>query len=180
MKDLRNDAARLSFLHDIGIISSEEVVQWADTLIVSEEKPSQALIELSTSSGKMVGDVLRHMAIGADVWSPVEAALPKILQHVLEQPTSAPIVARAFYHIAVTQRYEVPQHFRFILSAEDDFDLAESGVHKADEAYQWFVDDLKAALAKKEPNPESFVTRSRHKTPVEQAQGKPESSPEPK
>jgi len=152
MKDARNDAARLSFLHDVGIVSSDEIVQWADAFIVSEDKPSQELIELSTSSIKSVGDALRHMALGADVWSPIEDALPKVLQHVIDQPTSAPIIARAFYRIAVAQRYEVPEHFRFILCAEDDFNLAESGVYKADEAYQWFVDGLKAAMTRKEPN----------------------------
>lgn len=149
MKSIQNDAAQLSFLHDIGIVSSDEVVRWADALIVSEEKPSHELIALSTSARGMVGDVLRHMAVGADVWSPVEATLPKILQHVIEQPTSAAIVARAFYHIAVTQRYEVPKHFRFILSAEDDFALAESGVYEADKVYQWFVEDIRAAIEKK-------------------------------
>ena len=152
MKDIRNDAARLSFLHDIGIVSPAEVVAWADALIVSEEKPSQELIELSTSSVKMIGDVLRHMALDADAWAPLEEALPAVLRYVLEQPSSAPVVARAFYHIAIAQRYEVPDQFRFILSADDDFDLAESGVFRLEDVYPRFVNDIKAAIQKKEPN----------------------------
>lgn len=153
MKDLHNDAARLLFLHDIGIISSDEIVQWADNLIVSESKPSYELIELSTSEGKMVRDVLRQMSHDADVWSPIEAALPMILDHVIEKPSKAPVVARALDRIAVSQRYEVPNSFRFIMSAYDDFDMAESGILLIDDVYPKFVDDIRAAIpAKKEPN----------------------------
>ena len=152
MKDLRNDAARLALLHDIGIVSSDEIVGWADDLIVSEDKPSQELIELSTSSPKAVGDALRSLAVGSDVWRPVEDALPTILDAVVAQPDRAPVVAKAFYHIAVAQKYEVPGSLRFILSAEDDFDLADSGVYLIADVYPRFIEDLKAAIAaKKEP-----------------------------
>jgi hypothetical protein len=153
MNDLRNDAARLSLLHDIGIVPSDEIVRWADDLIVSEEKPSQELIELSTSSPKAVGDALRALSVGAEVWLPVEEALPKILDHVVAHPDSAPIVARALYHIAVTQKYEVPDSLRFTLGAEDDFDLAASGVLLHADVYAGFLEDLRAAAEKKkEPN----------------------------
>jgi hypothetical protein len=153
MKDVPNDAARLSLLHDIGIVTSAEIVRWADDLIVSEEKPSYELIELSTSSGKNVRDALQALTAGADVWRPVEDALPRILEFVTTQPERAPIVARAFYHIAVTQKYKVPDHFRFILGAEDDFDLIASGVFVLADVYPDFVGDIKAAIGmKKEPN----------------------------
>jgi hypothetical protein len=153
MKDIRNDAARLSLLHDIGVVSPAEIVCWADDLIVSEEKPSQELIELSTSSGKIVGDALRTLSVGAEVWRPVEDALPKILEFVTAKPDHASIAARAFYHIAVAQKYEVPDSLRFILSAEDDFDLAASGVYLFADVYPRFIEDMKAAIAlKKEPN----------------------------
>ena len=147
MQDIRNDAARLSLLHDFGVISANEVVRWADDLIVSEAKPCQELIDLSTSSAKGVGDALRSLARGADVWLPIEAALPRILEFVTAKPDQAPIAARAFYHIAVDQKYEVPKTLRFFLNAEDDFDLAESGIYRFDEVYHRFVDAIKAAIA---------------------------------
>jgi len=147
MKDVRNDAARLSLLHDVGIVSSEEIVRWADDLIVSEDKPSQELIELATSSGKVVRDALGVLAAGADVWRPVEDALPKILEFVIAQPDRAPIVAQAFYHIAVEQKYEVPDALRFFLRADDDFGLADSGVYLLPDVYQRFVGELRSAIS---------------------------------
>jgi hypothetical protein len=151
-KVVQNEAARLSLLHDIGIVSSEEVVRWADELIVGEPKPSREVIELSTASSKDVSDAIKALSTGADVWLPVENALPRILEFVTAHPDHAPIVARAFYHIAVTQKYEVPDSLRFILSADDDFDLAASGVYLLADVYPWFIDGLKTAIAaKKEP-----------------------------
>jgi hypothetical protein len=165
MKDVRNDAARLSLLHDIGIVSSEDVVRWADGLIVSEEKPSQELIELSTSFAKGVGDALRSLAVGADVWPPVEEALSEILEFVTAQPDRAPIVARAFYHIAVTQKYQVPDVLRFILSAEDDFDLAASGVYLLADVHPRFVENIKAAIAAKK-RPIQIITDNSGASPL--------------
>jgi len=147
MSDLRNDAARWALLLDIGAVQPEEIVRWADRLIVAEAKPSQELIELSTSAEGKVGDAVRVLAHGADVWRPLEEALPAILDFVSARADRAPLVARAFYHVAVSQNYEVPDSFRFILGAEDDFDLADSGISSFDDVYRQFLDDLKEAVA---------------------------------
>ncbi len=63
MEAVPNEAARLPLLHDIGAVSSAEIVSWGDDFIVSEENPSQELIELSSSSGRMVGHALRVLSL---------------------------------------------------------------------------------------------------------------------
>ena len=146
MSDLQNDAARWALLLEIGAVRPEEIIRWADGVIVAEAKPSQELIELSTSAEERVGDALQVLAHGADVWRPLEEALPSILDFVAARADRAPVVAKAFYHIAVSQKYEVPDSFRFILGAEDAFDLADSGISRFDDVYREFVDDIKAAI----------------------------------
>ena len=147
MSDLQNDAARWALLLDIGAARPDEIVRWADSVIVAEAKPRQELIELSTSAENRIGDALRVLARGADVWRPVDAALPTILDFVEAHPERAPIVARVLYHLAVSERYEVPDSLRFILGAEDDFDLASSGILVLDDVYRRFLDDLRSAVA---------------------------------
>ncbi len=146
MKGMRNEAAKLALLHDIGAIASDEVIRWADSLIESQDQPSQDLIELATAPEGKIGDELHRLALGSDTWRPVEQALPEILRFITAHPGKAPIVARAFYHIAVSQGYQVPDRLRFILSAEDDFDLATSGIYHLDEVYGWFIESLREAI----------------------------------
>jgi hypothetical protein len=150
MKEVQNEAARLALLYDLGIIASDVVIRWADDLIVGSPKPSQELIELSVSRADdpaSVSGALRSVAAGADVWSPVEAALPEILDFISAHPDRAPLAAKAFYHIAVEQKYVVPDSLRFFLRSEDDFDLADSGVYPLLDVYQRFVGDLRAAIS---------------------------------
>jgi hypothetical protein len=133
-------------LHDIGVIPAEAIVRWADDQIVSQEHPAAALIELSTAPRHRVRDTLSEVAAGADIWRPIFAALPDILAYVSAEPDRAPIVADALYHVAVSQRYIVPDGLRFILSADDDFSLAQSGVFVFDDVYHRFLADIRAEI----------------------------------
>jgi len=149
MKTINQDAARLAFLFNLGIINSDEVISWADAAIIKEDKPSYELIEVSTSdrnSPASVSNALSSLCIESDVWTTVSDSLPTILAVVEKKKEMAPLVARAFYHIAISLNYTVPNRYSFFTSAEDLFDLADSGFFTFDEIYHDFVDDIRKAM----------------------------------
>ena len=92
------------------------------------------------------------LARGADVWLPVETALPQILELVVQRPDEAPFVAEALYAIAVAQEYKVPDALKFVLFADDDFSLAASGVFGFEDVYRRFIKDIKVAMGTKTSN----------------------------
>lgn len=147
MKTVEQDAARLAFLFDLGIVSAGEVIAWADDAIIRTAKPKHELIELSLSAPSDVSKALRLLSVEIDVWTGVSAALPFVLEVLEEKPEVSRAVAREFYHLAVSQNYTVPKHYSFFLRADDDFDLAESGMFVFDEVYQKFIADIRTAIA---------------------------------
>ena len=147
MNTIKDEAARLGLLLDLGVVSKEAVVKWADDLVIAAGKPSEALINLSASSKDQIPDALQSLAAGADDWHVIDAALPLILSYVSPDPERARLAARKFYQIAVAHQYTVPDHLRFFLSAEDDFDLADDGVLILKDVYSGFLDDVRAAIA---------------------------------
>lgn len=147
MKTIEQDAARLAFLFDLGMVSAQEVITWADDAIVRLEKPSHALIELSVSSPSSLSTALRSLAVSTDVWAGVSEALPFVLKALEEKPHLARRVAREFYHLVKSANYRVPERYSFFMRADDDFDLAESGMFVFDEVYQRFIEDIRTAVA---------------------------------
>lgn len=144
---LNDEAARLGLLLDVGAISSAEVIAWADFQIIESPKPCSDLIDISLTKERSVRDALLRIAVGANTWSSVAMAMPALLEFVGRNPNKAALVASAFYHIAVEQRYEVPAEFSFFNSAEDDFALANDGVFDKDEVYSRFVENMRRSIA---------------------------------
>lgn len=105
------------------------------------------MINLSASSQDESPDALQSLAAGAADWHVIDAALPLIFSYVSLDLERARLAARKFYQIAVTHHYTVPDHLRFFLSAEDDFDLADDGVLILKDVHAGFLEDLRAAIA---------------------------------
>lgn len=140
---IKNEAARLVILLDVGVVSGAEVIAWADSLIVQMAKPSGILIDLSLAKGGGIRDALSSMAEGADLWPTVGLAMPALIDYVTQHREKAAIMAGVFYHIAVAQQYEVPDKYGFFNSAEDDFALAQEGVFVFEEVYSRFLEDMR-------------------------------------
>jgi hypothetical protein len=149
MKTLNQDAARLAFLFDLGIIKADEVIQWADAAIIKSVRPSYELIEVSTCSPESksaMSDLLRLIAIGSDIWATVTDSLPSILAYIEIKKEMAPVVARAFHQIVKSQDYTVPDRYSFFIGADDNFDLVDSGIFVFDEVYHDFINDIRNAI----------------------------------
>ena len=144
---IKNEAARLVLLLDVGVVTDAEVIAWADSLIVQIDKPSGMLIDLSLAKGGGIRDALSSLAEGVDVWPTVGWAMPALIDYVTKHREKAVTVASAFYHIAVEQRYEVPAKYGFFNSAEDDFALAEEGVFVFEEVYARFLEDMRRSIS---------------------------------
>jgi hypothetical protein len=146
MKTIQNEAARLAFLLNLGIVSAKEVIAWADEAIVAGDRPSSALIDLSVSAPARIPNALRELGLGVDAWTTVKEAMPCVLREVEKKPELARVVAREFYHIAVSENYIVPKRYSFFIRSDDDFDLAESGVLVYGEVYKGFIEDIRGTL----------------------------------
>ena len=140
------DIARLRVLHQLGVVSGQEVIAWADQVIAESAKPDSTLIDLSLTapdSAYDIDQILGILSSERDIWETMADVMPKIRERCISDRKFAPIAARFFYNISVQKQYSVPDRFSYFLSADDDFDLAESGVLRPDEVYQRFIDNLK-------------------------------------
>ncbi len=139
-------AARLRVLHQLGIASGQQVISWTDGVIEQAAKPDTALIDLSLTAPEStyeIDKILGILSAGCDLWDTMDDVLPDIRERCLADKGFAAVAARFFYSISVQERYSVPDRFSYFMSADDDFDLAESGVLRFDEVYERFIEDLK-------------------------------------
>jgi hypothetical protein len=146
MKTHAQDASRLKVLHQLGIVSGQQVIAWADHVIAESAKPDSTLIDLSLTapdSAYDIDQILGILSAERDIWETMDGVLPEIRARCIADRKFAPIAARFFYSISVQKRYSVPERFSYFMSADDDFDLAESGVLRSDEVYERFIEDLK-------------------------------------
>jgi hypothetical protein len=142
---ITQEAQCVSLLFQYGVITSEDVIAWADRMIVEIGTPSESLLDLSTTSPCKTEDIiscLHRLSVGADLWAAFRNVIPKILEFILSHPEKAEGVA---YHLFLTAcYYTAPKDLRFLYRIEDDFSLANEGVlGNRETVYQNFVDELK-------------------------------------
>jgi len=121
-----NEACELALALSWGYASLSEVIEWADTQIVSDRQPSIQLIDLSLSHN--VPDALSQLnaiADSADFWVAATNFLNRFCSLDVLPPFSALILAEHLYHLAI--RVDSPPHFTRFVSHWDSIDLALAG-----------------------------------------------------
>ncbi|HTV39544.1 MAG TPA: hypothetical protein VMF08_03140 [Candidatus Sulfotelmatobacter sp.] len=86
---IENDARRMSVLFDYGIINGEEVVAWADSIIVKMDLLPDPLLALSLAAPEKTGDIISHLhqlSCNADFWKALRSAIPQIRDFVIAHP----------------------------------------------------------------------------------------------
>jgi hypothetical protein len=63
MKTHAQDASRLKVLHQLGIVSGQQVIAWADHVIAESAKPDSTLIDLSLTAPDSAYDIDQILGI---------------------------------------------------------------------------------------------------------------------
>jgi hypothetical protein len=126
MRDIAREAAELREALRLGLRSVRDVIEWSDSIIAKSDKPSMALIDLSSMWNANRPDVVSALnSISRDV--PAADVVPSVLTLVYRRLVADPgygmEFAREMYRLAVEHGYPLEP-----LWFDDAFDLAEQGV----------------------------------------------------
>jgi len=127
MLSLAQEATRELFLLHLGVRTPSDIVAWADSAIAREDKPSFALIELSTASIDRIDhfiELLSLMKGGDDGWPAVREALADVHDFVKARPDTAEKIAGNLWMASSFVGSELPRDLRFFTRFEDSFFLA--------------------------------------------------------
>jgi hypothetical protein len=132
MPTIAQDAQRVSLLFHYGAMTACEVIAWADSWILELEEPSDLLIELSTTLPNETTEIvsrLHRLSTGADIWSALRSAFPRLHEFILSQPEKAEIVANHLFNTGCEYlSSNVPKDLNFIYRFDDAFSLAYAGI----------------------------------------------------
>jgi len=138
MTALAQEAATISILLQLGVISTKDVIDWADENIVRVPKPRPLLIELSTTPANrldLISEMLSALKMDSDYWPAVRDALATVHSYVLSRPQDAEKIAQGLYLVASNQILEVPEDLQFMYGLDDAFYLArENGLGNENDA----------------------------------------------
>jgi hypothetical protein len=154
-----DEAKRFSILLEFHMPVGEDVVAWADSQIAASDAPCKPLLDLSTKSPQRTPEMLSHLhalAAGADSWSALRVAVPRLREHLLSHPEGAEGIAHGLFHMAVSAS-DVPPDFKFACRFDDAFHLARERVFgNVESVRREFLDEL----ARFTPRPNQAMERT--------------------
>lgn len=137
----------MSLLFQCGVLSSLEVIAWADSEIIKADLPGGALLELTTTESSKTEDILSHLrrlSAGADFWQAFRHVLCSLYRYVVSNPDKAETIANHLFLAACEFSVaDVPDDLRFVYRFDDAFSLAREGTYGDFETvYREFVAEL--------------------------------------
>jgi|ERR1051326_4791559 hypothetical protein len=146
MESIAQDAKRMSFLFHYGVLDGLAVIAWADAAIVQMDSPPDALLELSTTAPEQTADLLSYLdrlSSGAESWSALKSAIPRIRDFVASRPDRAEAIANQLFLTGCYGAGDVPEDLRFIFRYDDAFSLAREGQYgDTQTVYQEFLHEM--------------------------------------
>lgn len=125
---LKNEAEVLAVALEVGAVSIEDVIEWADAVLERQEHPHWSICELATMGSSCEPDVvhtLRDVPGTADeVW--VRSNLVRRLaQELAEDASSVDRVASALYRLALAEQLPRGELLSLAWWAQDELDLVD-------------------------------------------------------
>ena len=146
MQTIAHDAQRMSLLFQYGVLTGDEVISWADSVIVQMDSPPDSLLQLSMTAPDKTGDIISHLrqlSSGSDYWAALRSAIPQIRDFVVAHPDGAESIANHLFHTACHAPDRVPKDLHFMFRFDDAFSLARDGVYGEPQAvYRDFICEL--------------------------------------
>jgi hypothetical protein len=114
-----------------GLLTKEEVIDWADKIITKDEQPAIFFIDLALSSSKSVNDIIHYISDYLNFENPAVQGRPLLgllyKQFSSRQLTLEQTVRKLFrlkFEAAFTEREE-----GYIYSIDNDFDCAKHNIY---------------------------------------------------
>jgi hypothetical protein len=132
---------------DYGLISVPDVISWADGIIAESDVPENAIIDLALSGKKTPDDIvfqLAKLAIGCDRYRAMRFVLGQMHLALQKNRTLGRGFAHKLLQFAVDNFHrEFPENLMFIYCIDDEYDLAEQGLHGSiDSVTDKFIENL--------------------------------------
>ena len=112
-----------------GVIDRQEIVQWADDLLMTEEYDDR-LAEISLSrdkTNKEIEAMLGELAAPDDDFAGFRGMLGRMHDALKADPTRLHEFTRFLERLWIRHDYTLPDDLGFIIGLEDDYLLAEEG-----------------------------------------------------
>jgi hypothetical protein len=147
MQSITQDAEKMNLLLQFGVRDGNDVIAWADSLIVQMDAPPDVLLELSMTAPDKTADIvscLNRLKSGSDFWPAFRSTLPSIREYLVLHPERAESVAHRLYHACCWFSYsDVPEDLHFVYQFDDAFELASDGIFgNRRRVYRAFIDEL--------------------------------------
>lgn len=124
-------ASEFKLALEAGVIDRQEIVRWADDLLMIEEYDDR-LAEISLSLNKTNKDLealLGELAAPDDDFAGFRGMLGRMHDALKADPTRLHEFTRFLERIWIRLDYTLPDDLGFVIGLEDDFLLAEEGQH---------------------------------------------------
>src|SRR2546422_4866100 len=126
---MEREAATLRVGLQLGLVSVQDVVRWANEQITATETPPEALLGLALMAHANPSDVraLHELSTKVPILDVLPRALGSGVKRLRGDPTLGLIVARGLYQLYVESDYEVPAELRRIGQFDEEYALAKQG-----------------------------------------------------
>lgn len=122
-------ASEFKLALEASVIDRQEIVRWADDLLMSEEYDDR-LAEISLSGDKTNKDIetlLGELAAPDDDFAGFRGMLGRMHSALEADPTRLHEFTRFLERLSIRHDYTLPDDLGFIIGLEDDYLLAEEG-----------------------------------------------------
>jgi len=138
-------ASEFKLALEAGVIDRQEVIRWADGLLMTEEYDDR-LAEISLSRDKTNKDIealLGELAAPDDDFTGFRGMLGRMHDALDADPTRLHEFTRFLERLWIRHHYTLPDDLGFIIGLEDDYLLAEEGQYgSVSSIYTQLLDDL--------------------------------------
>lgn len=129
-----------------GCVSKDEIINWADKIILENDEVDYIFIEISLSATKHIQDIesfLFQISNKHEHFNACRRVLGRMSFACETEPQSLRRFASGLYQIAIENYYELPSDLIFIMSIDDEYGLAVSGIYGTiDEVDKGFIEEL--------------------------------------
>ena len=129
-----------------GCVSKAEIINWADKIILENEKLDYIFIEISCSGKKPVQDIeslLRQISNKHEHFNACRRVLGRMSFACETGSQSLRRFATGLYQVVIENSYELPSDLIFLIDIDDEYALAASGTYGTiDEVDKRFIEAL--------------------------------------
>jgi hypothetical protein len=129
-----------------GCVSKDEIINWADKIILENDKVDYVFIEISLSGKKPIQDIvslLFQISNKHEHFNACRRVLGRMSFARETEPQSLRRFASGLYQIVIENYYELPSDLIFLMGIDDEYALADSGTYGTiDEVDKRFIEAL--------------------------------------